>query len=822
MPAPSQRALTKGLSVCLWSNRRGPLAFLVILLCATNAQGQEGLGPIRPESVQLNEPRPVELDVFMNGSDGHSSATFMLHPKRERLAARRSVLEEIGLKVPARMGPDEFVFLEEVPGLAHRYDSNQQRVYFTAGDELRIPHLYNARAAPEPLPARADYGALLNYSLLASAQRQKGLLDYGFSGGNAAFEGRFFGPFGVLTQTGVVGTTTFSQASAVRLDSYYSYADPKSAVTYRAGDTIAGSLPWTRPIRLGGIQVQRDFTLRPDLVTVPMPRISGSAAVPSTLDILIDGRPAYSQGVGEGPYSIINIPLVSYNGNARVVVRDASGRETESSLPLVSTSNLLAQGMIDYSAEIGFPRHNFGSTSDHYSSMPAFSATLRGGITDSFTGESHVEGNANLFNGGFGFAARIGQMGVLSTASSFSTSTGGTGFQGYASYEAHLAAVTLKLSSQRTFGPYDDLAAVTFNAPSLGQFAGGPGIGGQTLAGFAVGSPKRIDRASLGIPIRFDKSGFGLGFADITQADGSKSQIFSASYTRSLPMDASLFVTAFTGRGSHNNTGLFAGISMPLGQSTSVSSGMTMDKSGETRSGITAQKSQQREDGSYGWRVGLQEGKNAVNQAAASYRMPYGRIAGSVQQSNSGGAGQAQYDGAVAVLGSGVYFGNTVDGSFAVIDAGAPGVPVLQENRAVGRTDAWGKYLVPGLRAYERNTIGIDPKDLPVDMDVPQTEEVVAPALRSGLGLNFAVKAERSSAVVVLTGWDGKLLAAGLKGHVEGGEDFIVGYDGRAYIGGLHETNSIVIDTGGGQCRASFFYARQIGNQVLVTGVVCK
>jgi hypothetical protein len=31
-----------------------------------------------------------------------------------------------------------------------------------------------------------------------------------------------------------------------------------------------------------------------------------------------------------------------------------------------------------------------------------------------------------------------------------------------------------------------------------------------------------------------------------------------------------------------------------------------------------------------------------------------------------------------------------------------------------------------------------------------------------------------------------------------------------------------VIDTGGGQCRASFFYARQIGNQVLVTGVVCK
>jgi outer membrane usher protein FimD/PapC len=28
---------------------------------------------------------------------------------------------------------------------------------------------------------------------------------------------------------------------------------------------------WTRPVRLGGIQVQRDFSIRPDLVTLPLP-----------------------------------------------------------------------------------------------------------------------------------------------------------------------------------------------------------------------------------------------------------------------------------------------------------------------------------------------------------------------------------------------------------------------------------------------------------------------------------------------------------------------------------------------------------------------
>ena len=60
-------------------------------------------------------------------------------------------------------------------------------------------------------------------------------------------------------------------------------------MSYRAGDTISGrTLAWTRPIRLGGLQVQRNFALRPDLVTLPLPSYSGSAAVPSTVDVYVN------------------------------------------------------------------------------------------------------------------------------------------------------------------------------------------------------------------------------------------------------------------------------------------------------------------------------------------------------------------------------------------------------------------------------------------------------------------------------------------------------------------------------------------------------
>ncbi|MGO7251587.1 fimbrial biogenesis outer membrane usher protein, partial [Rhizobium brockwellii] len=73
-----------------------------------------------------------------------------------------------------------------------------------------------------------------------------------------------------------------------RLATTYSYEDPARLVTLRMGDTINGGHAWTRPIRMAGLQIQRSFGMRPDLVTMPVPRLLGSAATPSTLDLFID------------------------------------------------------------------------------------------------------------------------------------------------------------------------------------------------------------------------------------------------------------------------------------------------------------------------------------------------------------------------------------------------------------------------------------------------------------------------------------------------------------------------------------------------------
>ena len=86
------------------------------------------------------------------------------------------------------------------------------------------------------------------------------------------------------------------------------------------------------------------------------------------------------------------------------------------------------------------------------------------------------------------------------------------------------------------------------------------------------------------------------------------------------------------------------------------------------------------QSGSYGWRVRDSEGAVAARSAAGSYRSSVATIQAGVEQSQGTVLrGSAQIDGAFAAMGGGVFASNRIDDSFAVVDAGKPGVPVLYE-----------------------------------------------------------------------------------------------------------------------------------------------
>lgn len=74
-------------------------------------------------------------------------------------------------------------------------------------------------------------------------------------------------------------------------------------MTYEAGDLVSGALPWSNAVRLGGVQLSRDFAVRPDLVTYPLPQFAGEAAVPSSVDLFINGYKSSSADLQPGPYT---------------------------------------------------------------------------------------------------------------------------------------------------------------------------------------------------------------------------------------------------------------------------------------------------------------------------------------------------------------------------------------------------------------------------------------------------------------------------------------------------------------------------------------
>ncbi|MBB3480898.1 outer membrane usher protein [Rhizobium sp. BK347] len=773
--------------------------------------------PNRPTAiVSADQPagtRDIYLEVFINNTSMKMIGNFKQRPNGS-LAATAEELREVGIKPPSDAADNRLIELGALPGLSYQVDEETQRLYVQTTDKGRAPHVIDVKRQQEStIPApQAGYGAVLNYSLYASSNSLFEGDSSLFQGISGSFDARLFSPYGTLSQSFLAGYSNGSLDGITRLNTTWSYSDPKNLVTYRAGDVTTGGLSWTRPVYFGGIQFQRNFALRSDLVTEPLPAFAGSAAVPSTLDIYTQNVRTYSGEVPAGPFEVTNLPVFSGGGQATVILRDSLGRETTQTLPFYASNWLLRHGLLDFSAELGVPRRNFGTESDDYDGRIMGVATARYGLTDWLTLEGHFEGGTELLNGGVGAAFPLGAWGVASIAGAGSKSGSRTGALVNASFELSYDRWALYARMQRAFDDYDDIASVSARptASTAGEF---------TI--FSAGVPRAIDQVTLSVPAPLDLSSLNLSYTRLENSDGSKSRIAGLSYSQTFRR-ATLYATAFTDLDERSNFGIFAGLSIPFGDNITANTGI---QSGPNGLDVVAEVSKplRQEDGSVGWRLRTSEGEDANREAAIGYRASFAEFEAGVQQQNNQARAVARMDGAIAVAGGGVFATNRIDDAFAVVDVGAPDVEVQQQNRPIGRTGQSGRILVPNLNSYEPNTVSIDPKNLPVDADVPATRETVVPADRSGVVVKFGVAQAPQAALVTIRDKNGALLQAGLSGALQGSDEpFVIGYDGQAYIRGLHARNSIDVSLEDGtKCHAEFAYKPQRGEQVVIDDVRC-
>lgn len=756
------------------------------------------------------QPLPLQLDVSVNGHRINMVASFSIHSDG-RIAVKAEELDAVGFAITAG-SPSGELFLDQISGLQYAYDAERQAISFAAVERLLKPQILGPDRSQPISAAPRLKGAIINYGLTSSVYDDFHTLQPVQVLG---LDARFFGTLGTATVSGFVGDGAANTSSFTRLETTWSLANESALQTFRFGDVISRGLGWTRPVRLGGAQLSSDFKLRPDLMTTALPAFRGSAAVPSTVDIFIDNTKVYSQDVRPGPFVVTNLPTITGAGNANIVVRDSTGRETVQNASFYSSPILLRGGVFDYSLEAGFIRRNFGIVSDDYDADLAGSASLRYGFNDAVTLEAHTEAASGLLNAGAGISFSFFDKHLISFAMSGSQWNGQTGFLGYGAFETKIGPAALHVSTQRTFGGYADLASNVQNNSTYSSFVS---------SSWGSAPPRVLDLATVSFPLSEQRDSVSFSLINREIPDLT-SRLFAISYNRPLYGSSSLIMNAFRDIKS-SNTGLFAGISIPLGDAGSAQLGYsrTADGTGD-RNNFSADyaKTASSEPGALGWRITDHGGGRGNQQASVTYQSAVARIEGGIDRAAGQSRGRINVDGSVVVTDAGAYLANRIDDSFAIVDAGAPGVDVLLENRVVARTSRDGRALVPGLRSYQRNMIAINPDSLPVDAIARETRSLTVPGDRNGVMVDLKTSRADSAAIVVFRSAVGEFLPVGSQGTLkENGMAFVIGFDGRSYIDGLRAANAVTIETGSAVCTAEFAFQEKPGSQVIVDGVVCR
>ncbi|MFZ6677639.1 fimbria/pilus outer membrane usher protein [Undibacterium sp. Tian12W] len=714
------------------------------------------------------------LEVSVNGRQTQSVMQFTR--RAGKLFASVEELQAAGIRLNA--APKQLIDLASFAADV-QLDMGAQTINIKVRPDLLSTTQLQAVVAEADALTLADKhpGALLNYDVLATQTGSS-------RGVSALTEARtFYGPH-VFSSTGLAYAHE-GKASSRRLDTTYTYSSPGSLHRYRAGDFISNGLNWSRPVRIGGLQLSTDFSLRPDLVTFPTPDLRGEAVVASNVDLFLNGIRQLSETVPPGPFEIRRPPIATGAGTMSLAVTDALGRQTFRNISFYASEKLLRDGLLSYSAEAGSLRKNYGVQSSDYGSLVA-SGSVRYGWSPTLTLEGHAEATAGLRQAGLGLATTVRDWGVLSAAASRSSNAGQQGMQYLLGFERRAEAASFSVSKMQADRFYRDIGAIYGSPVPRSLLTASLGLYSQQYGSLnlAYTSAKTTLPGTESMP-------------EIRQLDAD---ILSFSYFKSIFNRANFFLTGFKNR-TDQSYGLTVGLLMALGTKDSISTSYT---TGGGLRNFSVQASRPAiQVGDIGWQLQDNEGDYTQRLAEFSYRANAARVSLAVSQSGNLSSERANLRGALVWADSSLFLSNWIDDSFAVVNAsGISNVAVFAENRMVGRTDARGKLLIPDLRSYEANKISLDLRDLPMDVQIGVSEYTVKPQNRNGVIVHF--KLARALGVrIILQDSEGKFLPVGSSVQVKkGGNRAIVGYDGETYFPELQVEDTLeIITASGATCR---------------------
>lgn len=548
-------------------------------------------------------------------------------------------------------------------------------------------------------------------------------------------------------------------------------------------------------IGIRGIQVGTDDRMTPESLRGYAPVIRGNAKTNARVTITQNGTLLQETVVPPGEFEFNDLYPTGYGGDLIVTVHEADGTEHSMTIPYAATPQLLRVGNSRFNVAVGQVRDTLSS-----GMRPGIlQATLQRGLNNTFTGYiGLLASSSNYVSGQVGVAAStpLGAIGadVTYAHTDFADASTKDG------YSARLSYSKLFVATKTNFS----LAAYRYS--SGGYLDLHNALQAQDNVVNGLGALTNIRRPRNQLQLTFNQAlsekigGGSLSVSGSTQQywDGTASTQYNIGYGNSW-RKLNYGITASRqkdGAGKFVNQ-LMVSTSIPLGpieHSMMLSNNfMQTSQHASLQTTLTGSIDEKKY-----WNFGLsslQSQGTGAYSANIGYTGRYATMNASVGQGSGYTQSAVSISGAVVAHPGGVTLANNLGDTIAVVEAhGAEGAQIINgQNAAI---DSRGYAVVSYLSPYNLNNIGIDTKGLPLDVELNETAQKVAPHLNSVVMVKFKANEERA-VLFDMSLNDGSVPPFGASVLNEKGENLAtVGQDGRVFLRGVAAVGTLNIRWG--------------------------
>ncbi|MBM7343414.1 fimbria/pilus outer membrane usher protein [Pantoea coffeiphila] len=770
------------------------------------AETWNALPPPPTAQTPTGEAQSWMLGLMLNGYD--TGEVVSVQFQGDHYVMRAGDLMRVG--IPSSKINSTMMDVSAMENVKAEYDRQGQRLLLTVPPEWLPQQTFGKVIQNGPrIDGLSSAGALFNYNVYGSQT------DGGGSRLSAWNELRLFGGWGQFSNSGILQRQLSGDADLgntyTRYDTWWSNQNEDNALTLRVGDLVTDSLAWSSSVRVGGIQLARDFSLRPDLITYPLPSFSGQAAVPSTVDLFVNGYRTSSNSVQPGPWSMTNLPFVNGAGSAVVVTTDAQGRQVTTTLPFYVASNLLQSGLSDYAVSTGALRENYGLENFDYGPLTA-SGSYRYGLTDWLTLESHAEAAESLAQLGGGGQLRVGSLGVVNGSVSQSQMMGQSGNQNSWGYQYSTGLFSVGMQQTLRSSGYGNLAL-------YGDRKNGETWNNADQEYYTLSRRSAQYSASLSL----DQYGsLGAALIDITSGNGDRTRLINLTWSRGLWGGSSIYVSASRDDQADNWAGAIS-LSVPFSSLISGGTSIERDAEGKNSQRLFVSRAMP-SDGGFAW-----DASWANQSSSGDYRQGSLRWRNQQVETSGGFYGDDEYmtkwgqvNGSLVLMDSQLFAANQVTDSFVLVKTGYPNVGVRFENQLQGKTNNKGYLLVPRVTSNYAAKYDIDTLDLPANLGTADVEKRVAVKRQSGYMLDMEIKPLRAASVII-NDQHGQPLPVGTAILRTAPPAEVVGWDGIVWMDNLEQRNPIRARTPDGRtCETELTLPKELPDTLVTYGpLVC-